>query len=92
MLIRPVTYQATNYHTTPVFRVYGIKGELFHHLPIRILMEEELANSLFLCKCGDRIFVSDIRFDNSFGHYVDDVSGREAIKITDLTEFYLIEK
>jgi hypothetical protein len=91
MLIRPVTYETTTYHKTPVFRAFGINGEHFDKLPIRVLTEEELVDALFLCKCGDNVFVSDIRFDSNFGYYVDDVRGREAIKITDLTEIYLIE-
>lgn len=91
MLIRPVTYETTNYYKTPVFRVFGIKGEHYDKFPIRVLMDEELVDNLFLCKCNDNVFVLDIRFDTDFGYYVDNVSGREAIKITDLTEIYLIE-
>lgn len=91
MLIRPVTYETTGFHKTPVFRAFGIKGEHFDKLPIRVLTKEELEDAIFLCKCDDNVFVSDIRFDADFGYYVDDVSGREAIKITDLTEIYLIE-
>jgi len=91
MLIRPVTYETTSFYKIPVFRAFGIKGEHYDKLPIRVLTKEELVDGIFLCKCNRNVFVSDIRFDADFGYYVDDVSGREAIKITDLTEIYLIE-
>lgn len=54
-------------------------------------MEEELSTSLFLCKYNDRTFVSDVRYDEVLGYYVDDIRRKKVITVTDLTEFYLIE-
>lgn len=87
MKLEKVTFEVTSHYKDGAFRVFDDK-----HMPIRRLTEEDL-EGYFLCLSGERPFVSDIRFAEgfgSFGYYVDDIYGREAIPIEELKEFYLI--
>ena len=50
-------------------------------------------DKLYLCvnNKGD-IFSSRIKYNNSFGHYVDNVRVKEAIPVSELDELYEIER
>ncbi len=45
----------------------------------------------FLCKKNGRFFVSTIGLSETYGPYVDNVQGKEAIKLEDLDAMYLIK-
>lgn len=46
--------------------------------------------ALFLCKCSSSVFVSELSYDKNYGYYIDNVRGKEAIKLNDLIEICLI--
>jgi hypothetical protein len=58
--------------------------------PLEELDNDKLSEYQFLCLYNDNYFVSTIKFDESFGHYVDPKNNSGCIEVIMLDNLWLI--
>lgn len=90
MNFHKVTYEATGYHKTPVFRLFADIGG--RNMPLRLIVDSEFDNSKFLCSTENEVTISKIYYNKEDKYYYVLSLKNEEIKAIDLNEIYLIEK
>jgi hypothetical protein len=87
--VKQVVYGKVYHNDEPEnrFRIWCNKYHQFE----RSLSEEELEGRKFLCKVDKSLFVSPIKWNDSYGWYVDNVRGKICYRVEELDELYLVE-